>query len=426
MKKALAVILVLVMAFSIISCAGSGGTTTPTPPAPTAAPPASDNTPAPGGKTPAPGTPSGDGPVIGWFDRNYDYTQNRRFTVTYLISSGSALYDALGNALGAWAEVFNCDFNKVDANGDSDLFISSIETLASRGTDGLLLDPDLTIYPAVIEKCKEVGIKFQTCMGVARDPATGVLLGPSIGFMQYDYGKMMMKWLDEYRKVNWPEAKIEEIGVIGVTLSSSPPIHDRIRGGQDQWAEMYPEYKDNYFLADCITGALDSSTAYGLCGALMPTKPQFKYWLGVAAMDDLADGFASAAIDVGFADTSVTVCVGGTSLIIQWDAGEVTPWKGALMAGQSVFSEPMMASIYAQMAGWANMEDLWPEFIDHSQNDSYASLILTSNMLTVENYKRYLEWLDLYTGIDTYHYDVEGLSVDEFTVRRDPPASFAG
>jgi len=365
--------------------------------------------------------------VIGWFDRNYDYTQNERYQVTYLITAGSALYDALGAALGAWAERFNCDFNMVDTNNDNDLFISTIQTLANNGTDGILLDPDMTIYPAVIAKCEEVGVKYQTCMGYAEDPDTGLLLCPSIGFAQYEYGFQMMDWLDEYRKENWPEAKIEEIGVIGVTMSSSPPIHQRIEGGRDRWTELYPEYSDNFFMADCITGGLNSATAYSLCGALIPTKPQFKYWIGVAPMDDLADGFASAAIDAGFADKAVTTCVGGTSLIIQFDSGEETPWKSALMAGQSVFSEPMMSSLYAQMAGWAKMEDLWPEFIDHSKGQKYASLLLTSNMLTIDNYKRYLEWLDLYTGIDTYHYEgITDITVDSFTVRRSPPASYAG
>jgi ABC-type sugar transport system substrate-binding protein len=426
MKKVLAIILTVLTVFSLFACTASAPPASPS----TANPP--DNSQAsvpddnPTSDVNAPNEPESGSPAIGFFDRSYDYTQNKKFKVAYLITAGSALYDALGSALKAWAERMNCEFNMVDANGDNDLFISSIETLVANGTEGILLDPDLTIYPAVIAKCRDVGVYYQTCMGVARDSSTGLLLGPSIGFDQYDYGRMMMEWLDEYRKTNWPEAKLEEIGVVGVTLSSSPPIHDRIRGGQDTWAALYPEYTDNFFIVDCITGSLSSSTAYQLCGALLPTKPQFKYWLGVSAMDDLADGFASAAIDAGMSDSAVTTCVGGTSLIIQWDSGEDTPWKAALMAGQTVFSEPMMGSLYAQMMGWAQMEDLWPEFIDHSTGEKYASFLLTSNMLTIENYQRYLEWLDLYTGIDMYQYDVQNLTIDEFTVRRPPPSSFAG
>ncbi len=40
----------------------------------------------------------------------------------------------------------NIDYSSWDASNDHDLFITSIETMAASGVDGLILDPDTTYY----------------------------------------------------------------------------------------------------------------------------------------------------------------------------------------------------------------------------------------------------------------------------------------
>ncbi len=96
MKKILALVLALMLVLSLCACSGDSGKTAPTS-QPTAAP-------APGGNEPAPAPAASgkaypncnaDGTInldtIAHYDAEYDYTQNEKFKVAYLVANSGPL-----------------------------------------------------------------------------------------------------------------------------------------------------------------------------------------------------------------------------------------------------------------------------------------------------------------------------------------------
>jgi ABC-type sugar transport system substrate-binding protein len=430
MKKIIAILLAFALAFALIACqdtSDSGSSPAGSSGSPSA--PAGDDSPPP---PPPPQTGSGDDQPppdtagqLGYFDPDYDYTQNPRYKIVYLRVTNSPLYEDFANSFKVWAEKMNCDLDVTDTNNDNDLFLTSIETLAGQGYDGILTDPDMDIYQAVGEKCREADILWMPVMGLPKDD-DGKLFHPFVGFDYRIAGEHMGQWLVDYQKKTWPDAAPEEIGVIGVDFSAVYEISVRIDGALDSIRKEYPDIDDRYFHADCITGNLDSTTAYTEVGAIIPTQPDIKYWLIVATIDDFADGAITASIDAGMEGSVVAISMGSPGLISQWEAGEQTDWKASLSSIGVIYAEPIFAGLYAQINGDATAEELWnPEWIDNSKGETYANLLLPTIILEYENYQYYKEWVDLYAKIGISNYPVTA-TLDMFSARVNPPASYAG
>lgn len=427
MKKVLAMLLLVAMLFTMVACGektDDGGTSTP--PENTGTTDDASTPPAPPTNTAAEEPGRDTTGEIGYYDPDYDYTQNERYKFIYVMVRSSALYEDFANSFKAWGERMNVDVEMMDTNGDNNLFISSLETLASQGYDGFLLDPDMTTYPAVIDKCNELGIKWMPVMGLPYGE-DGLLKHPFVGFDYYMAGEKMGEWLVQYQQKNWPDAKPEEIGVIGVDYSVVYEISCRIDGALASIEKVYPGIsEDRYFHADCMVGALDSSTAYSVVGSILPTQPSIKYWLIVGTVDDFADGAVTAAMDAGMEDNVVAISMGSPGLVVQWQAGEQTSWKAALSSIGVIYAEPIFCGLYAQVTGQATAEELWnPEWVDKSKGESYANLLLPTIILEYENYEYYYEWVDMYTGMDLSSYPVTA-TLDMFNARVNPPASYAG
>jgi hypothetical protein len=311
-----------------------------------------------------------------------------------------------------------------DTNQDGDLFISSIETLANQGFDGILTDPDMTFYQAVGAKCEEVGIAWMPVMGLPKND-DGTLFHPFVGFDYYMAGEKMGEWLVQYQQENWPDAKPEEIGVIGVDYSIVYEISCRIDGAMESIKKTYPDMGDRYFHADCISGNLDSSTAYEQVGAIIPTQPKIKYWLIVGTIDDFADGAVSAARDAGMEGSVVAISMGSPGVIVQWDVGEQTDFKASLSSIGVIYAEPIFCALYAMVHDGVKAEELWPQWVNHSKGETYPQLLLPNIILTYENYQYYKEWVDLYAGIDISSYPVTATR-DMFSARVEPPDYYKG
>lgn len=424
MKKAIVVLLAVMMVCALFACSSTttqqSGTPTQSPSSEASKPPSASSQ-----KTTSEEPGHDTTGEIGFFNPDYDYAQNKRYKFIYMMVRSSALYEDFANSFKAWGERMNVDVEMMDVNGDNDLFITSLETLAAQDYDGFLLDPDMTTYPAVIEKCNELGIKWMPVMGLPYGE-DGLLKHPFVGFDYYMAGEKMGEWLIDYQKRTWPDAKPEEIGVIGVDYSVVYEISCRIDGALATMEKTYPDIKDRYFHADCMVGNLDSSTAYSVTGSILPTQPSIKYWLIVGTVDDFADGAITAAMDAGMEDRVVAISMGSPGLIAQWEAGEQTQWKAALSSIGVIYAEPIFCGLYAQVTGQATAEELWnPEWVDKSKGESYANLLLPTIILEHENYQQYFEWVDLYTGMDRSNYPVD-VTIDMFNARVNPPASYAG
>ena len=412
MKKPLKIILIFILIFSFSACAKAPLNTQPT-----------------GNPSKIVGLEENVGAdttgQIGFFDPNRDYTQNPKYKFAYLRIKNGPIYEGYAKAFKIWTDKLNIDFEVVDTNDDTDLFLTSIETLARQGFDGIITDPDTSAYVAVDAKCKEVGIAYMPAAALPYDE-NGSLLHPHVGYDYYMIGQKIGEWLVKYQKEVWPDAKPEEIGVMGVDYSAVPEISCRLDGAMEVITQTYPDMYDRYFYADTIVGTFNSPTAYSVTGPIFSTNPQIKYWLIAAAIDDFGDGSVIAAKDAGLEGKVVAASMNGPSLIAQWDAGVESDYKAAVTSLDAIRAEPIICGLLALVEGDATPESLWaPEWVNKSINAKYAQLIMPTMTIERDTYQQSLMWVNEYIGQKVYDYPVT-VSKDFFTPHLNPPSSYAG
>ncbi len=399
MKKALAILMAALMVLSLFACAPKDDSTSSPSAEPNTSAPATD------GGNPTAGA-TGD-VEIGYYNPNYDYSANPTYKVVYMMQQAGSLYDAFDKAFEAWAQKANVDYTSFNANNDNDLFLTTIETYAAQGYNGYLLDADSTIYPAVNDLMNELELPWMTCMAAATD-SDGNRVHPVVGFNNIGFGESMANYVIEYQKANWPDASVDEIGMLSMNFSLSPQLNERTMGSRNVWLEEGFK-EENFFEADgASTGSFNAQGGFDLAAAEFSSNPNIKYWLICAFFDDYADGAVRAAEQAGIADNSVATTCGGTGLIAHWDAGEAdSAWKSAIFCAQTLFAEPIFFGLYAFMNGDATPETIFPKWIDTANGETYAYVDLPSFTIERDNYKEYMEWVDSVTDINWSPYDDE-------------------
>ncbi|SHI10874.1 ABC-type sugar transport system, substrate-binding protein, contains N-terminal xre family HTH domain [Sporobacter termitidis DSM 10068] len=422
MKKAAAILVAVLLALSLAACGSSPGTTNASPSGAPAAPsPGAGASPSAADASPQISEPAWE---PGFYDPEMDYSKNPRYKVAYMTQQTSLLFDSFSKAFQKWADKENVEYSFWCANGDNDLYITTIQTYADQGYDGFLTDPDITIYPRIGDLMNDIKLPWMPVMGPPRD-ADGKLIQPSVGFDFQDDGRIMAQWLIDYQKKTWPDAQPAEIGFLALDMSTSPPLHVRVAGEKEVWDKAFPGNEKNFFISDAASqssAALNADTGYNITGPVITAHPDIKYWLVGALLDDFAMGGARAFEAAGKQDNAVEIVMGGDGLITQWDEGQDSCWKAALYTAETVYAEPIFNGLYAMLSGQATPETLWPAWINHSAGEKYASLMLPSEIITKENYQSFMAYCDLYTGIKMTDYTWDGTS---YPMRLEVPAAYS-
>ena len=437
MKKVIALLLVLCLAFTLVACGGgstkpddksdatpSGGDTTPS---------GGDSTPS-GGDTNVPATPNmnEDGSMnldrIAHYDKNYDYTQNPQYHMSYMAASADVLYQQSADAYQHWCDQLNLIWDGfVSSQGDSDTFLTNIVTYIDQGTQMLVMDPDITTYPAIYETIKPYVDKGQVVwlsqMGAPRDyEATdhlpnGNLLAPFVGFDYVQGGEVCAQNLLDWLKANYPDVKYDEVGFVSYTFSLSPPLDERRMGAENVWLALDGvEPEKNYFVVDTVSYGMNMQGAIDGMSPVLSTHPDIKYWLVFGLLDDLAMGAASVLGDAGLTETSCTNAIGGAGLQTQLDAGQETAFRYAYALPNALYAEPLIGALYAFINGWCTPDTIWPSWV--CPNDcgpdghTYAQMPLPSWFIDKDNYKAFYSWCDDYTGWVYYGYGEDHSAYD--------------
>jgi ABC-type sugar transport system substrate-binding protein len=452
MKKAIALFLALSMVFAIVACGDSNkpseSASTPTE---SGSEPADTGAPAdPGSEADAPPADAGkpypnanaDGSInldtIAHYDNDYDYTQNTKFKVAYLAQDGGPLYQQSAAAYEHWAPIFNCEWaGFLSSNGDADMFMTNLQNLIDQGVKGFIVDPDATIFPAVIQMIENSdGVAWMSQMAPPRDgeegdntPIGGNLTNPYVGFDNFDAGAQQVYKLVEWKNENLPDVPWDQIGCVSMEFSTSPPLHERVIGAERAWRAETGTGDNNFFVADCVSGGINLQSGIDAIGPVISTHSEFKNWLIVGLIDDWALAAASVIDSQGLTDGSCVVTFGGSGLQMQWDAGQQDSFRYALFTAQNLYAEPILGAVYAYLNGWATPDSIWPSWVkwdDHGTGDhTYSQLRLPTVWLTYDNYKHYLEWTDMYAHAEAYPYSQDGIGLDAYSPFVDEvPADF--
>lgn len=421
MKRVLALLLVLALAFTLCACGkGQTGTT-----------PGGTATNAPSGTGKAYPNCNADGTInldtIAHFDNDYDYTQNTKLKVAYLVMESGPLYQQSADAYEHWAPLFNCEWaGFVSSNGDSDMFMTNLQTMIDQGVTGFILDPDATIFPAVVDLLSNYpNVKWMSQMAPPRDgengeglPLGGQLINPYVGFDNVDAGRQVTTKLVEWKNENLPDVPWDQVGFLMFDFSTSPPLTERVVGSKEVFLAS-GGLESMFFVADCVSTGLNLQGGIDAAGPVISTHSEIKYWLVNGLIDDLAQAAASILDQQGLTETSCVADFGGSALQMQWDAGQQDAYRYALFTAQNLYAEPIIGAVYAYMMGWATPDTIWPSWVkwdDHGgEGHNYAQLRLPTVWLEPDTYKHYLEWTDMYANANAYNYSQDGITLDDYT-----------
>ncbi|NLA86205.1 MAG: hypothetical protein GX847_02765 [Clostridiales bacterium] len=391
MKKAMAILLACLMAFTLFACNENKA------PVETAPPPADD---APAAMTPdsmpdTPGSPPASGNVeIGTYDPDRDYFDREPYSVMYISYQAGSFGELIEMNLQGWASVLNIKFDRLDAQTMDD-FYSTMEICANEGYDGFVLDADPTLGAKTLELAEELGIKaWLGATSVIRDD-DDTMLWPGVTMDSYWAGQEQMRWaFDNYDNYYDNEVDMSKLGVIFCTYSVIPNLQ-LVEDGASEWVETnaVPLGFDmgNYFIADATGMGFDAPTAYDLVSAIMSTNSHVENWIVGTCMEPYGVGASRAAEELGKEGSAIVVSQDGTTVFAQWDTGYDGCWVAALTSPLQYFTEPIMCGVLALIEGEATPETLWP---DHVQpGNKYANRIVLSTMLTKENYVEFHEEL---------------------------------
>ncbi len=427
MKKLLALVLALLMVVSLVACGGggkddkdasAGGESTYT------------------GATPnmnEDGTPNYD--RIAHYDPNYDYTQNEKYSFCYMAWNADILYQQSADAYEHWCSKFNLEWaGFVSANNDSEMFMTSLTTYLDQGVDMFVLDPDITIFPAIVDVISNYeGVVWMSQMGTARDYVAtdampyGEMLAPFVGFDYEGAGYLCAQKLIEWKNENLPDVDWSEVGFMSFTLSVSPPLYQRAVGANRAFMEIEGVTEDQYFEVDVASYGLTMQGAIDGATPVLTTNTQYKYWLIFGLIDDLAMGAAAVVEQMGITDQCCINAIGGPGLQTQLDAGQHTAFRYAYATPNLLYAEPILGALYAFKTGMATPDTLWPSWVkssDHGgEGHAYGNLLLPSWWIDASNYQHFYAWTDLYSGATYYGYDVE-VALDDYSPFVEVPAGW--
>ena len=271
MKKILAILLALVMVFSLAACGGgddkdtsdAGNSSNNTSSDANTNSDSSDN----GGDSSGDASlRAGDG--CGFYNADYDYSANEKYKFCYMVVATNFLYEEFGRSFERWGNLLNMEYTGLfSANGDSDLFVTTIETYATQGYDGLIVDPDTQTWARVSEVCAETGLAWMPAMSTPVD-IDGNVVHPCVGFDNIQFGADMAEETISYAKEHDGVTDLSKVGWISVDFSASELIHERTTGAEEYLKENYPEVQ--FFWADCVAEGQAGMTADGAYNQVAP------------------------------------------------------------------------------------------------------------------------------------------------------------
>jgi hypothetical protein len=432
------------MAFSLFAC-GGGGDNTESPntspvdtSSPDDAPPADTGSPetTPSATPPTQeqlGTDSLD--QVGFYDPNYDYNANPRYKFIYVCIGYSDLNRDFNDAFANWAKLANVDYGGYFSAASNEELLTQLPTFKEQGYDGVILDPDMTQFEQIAEICDRIGLPWMGNMGQAfKFDAAGMpagLIHPFVGFSGFEFGRLLADRLIEYANDNWPGVTLDQIGFIGVDMSTSPPLHERVQGSQAAW-EAAGGPVDNFIVAD-VGFDMTIQAAQNVVESNIALNPELEYWLINGVIEDFADGAANAIDNVfGNPDNACIGTVRGAKLAAKWDEGITSAWRYVIDVPTPLVCEPVFFALYAFVSGQATPETIWPSWIDHNPanvpyyGETYAYLMLPHNFQDQSNYKQMLTWANMYAHSDIYPYNEPGVTLDDFASRAAIPESYKG
>lgn len=383
MKKAAAVLLAVILAFSIFACSNKTSSDNISPSAAPATSASGDNTSA---------KPSQAG-TIGYITDEVDHFNRKPYKLASMALNTSTTYTQMINDnLTKWGTVLNYEITIYNANQDYDAYINTIETYAGQGYDGLICGVDDSLMARVYELCKELNIAFVGGPSAFTDENKHIIW-PSVNQDEYGNGAMCVDWLaDNYAKYWKDPIDQKKLGMIVIDFSVVSGIHAREPGVHDAFNKHFPDAAANYFVGDLITNEHGFSMvgAQEVTDAILAAHPEIERWFIVGLVDDWSIGATRAVETQGKQDITLVVSDQADAFINEIQTGNTgNVYVAACAVSTAEFTGYMAANVVAILDGRATPETIWPEWV--REGDKYPCIDVKGTMITKDTYKQWLE-----------------------------------
>lgn len=391
MKKAVAILLALVLALSLFACAAKTEQS-PSPSASSAAP--SSETPS--SEAPATGeTPTTE--TVGYFEDAKALAPTRRtYKIGYFYLAQAALEAAHFEAMKNMQKVLNFECNDYSAQENPDNFINNLTVAAQEDFDGYVIEPDVTIFPRIVEVMTELKIPYIFTVNSYRDETGGNLI-PTVVLDQYKNGNTQTQWFYDNYKKYWPDANPADIVLMTLEFSTNPDLVERIDGVKDKFQELFPGNK--IIVGDIAGLPLNEQSAFDKASAILTANPDIKYWFIDGCVENFGMGAARATETLGLTHKTLIVTSGANILPKEWDAGYKGNWVASYAVYNYNYIVPALSGLLALIDGRATHETLWAEF--KKGTDKAATYFAGDQMVTIETYKTVQEDIARTYGVES-------------------------
>ncbi|SHI20295.1 DNA-binding transcriptional regulator, LacI/PurR family [Sporobacter termitidis DSM 10068] len=386
MKKAISVLLALLVIFSLFACSGqgSGSSASASPSTPAASPSPSAGA-ASSPSAPATSDVSANADKLGFFSDGVDPHSRKTYNLVFAYPYTLLLFQKMADAINQFSDKLN--FNKLTTStgeSDMDLFIQNLETLNGQDVDGYIVIIDPSTKERIKEVLDEFGVPYIGLFNSVRDN-NGSEIVPCIGLNQEEAGATTVQWLFDNYKTYWGDVDMSKIGLLNFTFSVSSDLNDRAIGAEAKYKELVKN--ENVYTVDGVVGDKSAQTGYNLASATFAGHPEIQYWFVASCLETYAQGAARAADTLSLNKNTLITDVGSDVLTTEWDTNYEGCWVSCLAISNYLYAAPTICGLIAMIDGKATPETLWSGL--KLPTDKTAFYATANEMITKDTYKDY-------------------------------------
>ena len=410
MKKAIAILLVLVMTLAVVACGGGGSDDTSTPSGGGASSPAAPATSsAPPPPPAATGGGGGDGPEggvdihdvnpgggsIGYVSDDVDHWARAPYHIVYYNYRPTNVTFQVTEALEMLGLVYNFTIEQLTANGDADAYVNSLATILLKEPDGLIVDITMELAPRVSEICDEYDVPIVCIFNKAED-VDGVEIIPAVVTDQFYNGRTQMTYLDSVYRDYWGDIDRDKITLLIMDWSTNMDIYNRGVGALEKFQELFPG--NTYYYGDTAADNLSAEAGTNVSNGILSAHPEVEYWFIVGTVEDITLGTARTVENLGLEDKVLMTASGAAILPGEWDAGYDGVWIANYAVPPFMYAGASLFGLFALIDGRATNATLWPEhFLPGDRAPRYS---INAEMMSRANYKSYLAEIARSFGVE--------------------------
>jgi L-arabinose transport system substrate-binding protein len=239
----------------------------------------------------------------------------------YLTKQGDVPYfvEQVGAAK-AKAKELGVELTTQDLQLDTNLALSSVDTLISQGVDGIVIVvPDQSVGPAVIRKAEAADVPLIASDDIIEDTEGNP--APYVGLDNGAVGGQAGEAIaDLHAEAPWKD-DTASTGILSVELQELDVCMERTDGAREAFLEANPDFPEDQIVAVPYDGS--TSKAIDAAGTAITANSKYKQWLVWSCNDAGVQGAVRALERAGFkADDVIGVGLDGSLACDEFKRGD--------------------------------------------------------------------------------------------------------